>query len=75
MTLASGLLHGGEDYELLITVSPGNERRVIEAVQSATGTRVTVIGSILPLDEGMKLRHPDGREEPLVVASWDHLLS
>ncbi len=68
-------LHGGEDYELLFTVSPGNERRVIEAVQSTTGTRVTAIGSILPPDEGMKLRHPDGREEPLVVASWDHLLS
>jgi thiamine-monophosphate kinase len=66
-------LHGGEDYELLFTVSPGNERRVIEAVQSATGTRVTVIGSILPLDEGMRLLYPDGREERLVVESWDHL--
>src|SRR3989440_10197438 len=46
-------LHGGEDYELLFTVSPGNERRVIETVQSATGTPVTVIGSILPAGEGM----------------------
>jgi thiamine-monophosphate kinase len=68
-------LHGGEDYGLLFTVSPGNERRVIEAVQSATGTQVTVIGSIQPPDEGMKLRYPDGREEPLAVASWDHLLA
>jgi thiamine-monophosphate kinase len=66
-------LHGGEDYELLFTVSPGNERAVIEAVQSATGTRVTVVGSILPQDEGMKLRYLDGHEERLVVGSWDHL--
>lgn len=66
-------LHGGEDYELLFTVSPGNERTVIEAVQSATGTLVTAIGSICPIDEGMKLLYPDGREEQLVVASWDHL--
>ena len=66
-------LHGGEDYELLFSVFPGNEHTVIEAVYSATGTPVTVIGSILPINEGMKLLYPDGREEPLIVASWDHL--
>jgi thiamine-monophosphate kinase len=66
-------LHGGEDYELLFTVSPGNECKVIEAVQSVTGTLVTVIGSILPSNEGMRLLYPDGREEQLMVASWDHL--
>jgi thiamine-monophosphate kinase len=66
-------LHGGEDYELLFTVSPGDEHTVIDAVHSATGTPVTVIGSILPRDEGMKLLYPDGREEQLVIASWDHL--
>lgn len=66
-------LHGGEDYELLFTVSPGNECMVIAAVQSATGTPVTVIGSILPPNEGLRLLYPDGREEQLLVASWDHL--
>lgn len=66
-------LHGGEDYELLFTVSPGNERTVIDAVHSATGTPVTVIGSILSREEGMKLLYPDGCEEQLVIASWDHL--
>ncbi len=66
-------LHGGEDYELLFTVSPGNEHMVIDAVYSATGTLVTAIGSILPRDEGMKLLYPDGREEQLAIASWDHL--
>ncbi|HLZ61922.1 MAG TPA: thiamine-phosphate kinase [Ktedonosporobacter sp.] len=71
----SWILHGGEDYELLFTVSPANEQAVIEAVQSSTGTAVTPIGTILPSDEGIKLRYPGGHEEPLRVQSWDHLKS
>ena len=66
-------LHGGEDYELLFSVSPGKEGRVIEAVQSATGTPVTAIGTLCPPEEGMKLVWPGGREEVLVPRSWDHL--
>lgn len=67
------VLHGGEDYELLFTVSVGNEQKVIETVQSVTGTQITVIGSILPPDEGMRLRYPDGHQDQLAVESWDHL--
>ena len=66
-------LHGGENYELLFSVSPGHEDTVIEAVQAATGTPVTAIGTVLPAEEGMKLRWPDGHEEVLVSRSWDHL--
>jgi thiamine-monophosphate kinase len=66
-------LHGGEDYELLFSVSRGHENMVIEAVQSATGTPVTAIGTICAPDEGMKLLWPDGHEEALVPKSWDHL--
>jgi len=66
-------LHGGEDYELLFTVSPGKEGMVSKAVQSATGTLVTVIGSMLPVGKGMRLLYPDGREDQLPVESWDHL--
>lgn len=65
-------LHGGEDYELLFTVPPTSEQAVIDAVQAATGTPVTPIGVVLPPEEGMRLLRPDGREEPLVVQSWDH---
>ena len=66
-------LQGGEDYELLFTVAPGNEQRVIDAVRAETGTPVTPIGVILPGEQGMRLLHLDGREEPLNVESWDHL--
>ncbi len=67
------VLHGGEDYELLFTVSPGHEQAVIEAVQEATGTPVTIIGSMLPPKEGMQLSYPDGHTQQLVAQSWDHL--
>ncbi|HJT56339.1 MAG TPA: thiamine-phosphate kinase [Ktedonobacteraceae bacterium] len=67
------ILNGGEDYELLFSVSPGHEDAVMNAVQTATGTRVTGIGTICPPEEGMKLTWPDGRMEVLVPKSWDHL--
>ena len=68
------VLHGGEDYELLFTVTPGYEQRVIDAVQSDTGTPVTVIGSVLPLEEQMRLLYADGHQESLQIQSWDHLI-
>ncbi len=69
----SWALHGGEDYELLFTVSPGNAQKVIEAVQTATGIPVTPIGTILPPTSGMKLVYPDGHEDALIIQSWNHL--
>ena len=65
-------LHGGEDYELLFTVAQGYEQEVIEAVRAATGTDVTVIGSVLPGEEQMLLLYADGREEKIGSQSWDH---
>jgi thiamine-monophosphate kinase len=66
-------MHGGEDYELLFTVASGYEQRVIDAVQTATGTPVTIIGSMLPLAEQMQLLYPDGHQENIQPQSWDHL--
>jgi len=65
-------LHGGEEYELLFTVSPGYEHTVSKAVLAATGTPVTKIGQIRPPDEGVKVVYPDGRLEGLQAQSWDH---
>jgi len=66
-------LHGGEDYELLFTVAPAHVEAVTQAVQSATGTPVTPIGTITEAQDGMHLVYPDGRVEPLQVRSWNHL--
>ncbi len=66
-------LHGGEDYELLFTVSPDHERAVIDAVRQETGTQVSAIGSIVAAPEGMKLLYSNGHLEQLHIQSWDHL--
>lgn len=68
----SWALHGGEDYELLFTVAPGNEQKVIEKVRAATGVPVTPIGRMVSAAEGMRVVYPDGHEETLEVRSWDH---
>jgi thiamine-monophosphate kinase len=66
-------LHGGEDYELLFTITPHMAQRVIEAVETATAIPVTVIGKIRDASEGMSLVQPGGQIEPLLVKSWNHL--
>lgn len=66
-------LHGGEDYELLFTVSPEHVQQVQDMVYSETGTQVTVIGTIQPAADGMKLVGSDGKITSLIAHSWDHL--
>ncbi|HLG61778.1 MAG TPA: thiamine-phosphate kinase [Ktedonosporobacter sp.] len=66
-------LHGGEEYELLFTVSPDHQQAVSQAVLTATGTPVTKIGVIRPAEEGMRVVSAEGRQEVLKAQSWDHL--
>ncbi|TMC23826.1 MAG: thiamine-phosphate kinase [Chloroflexi bacterium] len=66
-------LHGGEDYELLFSVAPDYVSSVIDAVQAATGTPVTQIGTICAAHDGLMLFGLDGGVAPLRVKSWDHL--
>ncbi|MGB2905499.1 MAG: thiamine-phosphate kinase [Candidatus Aminicenantaceae bacterium] len=61
-------LHGGEDYQLLFTISP-------EVLENLTriplGHKVTRIGSITE-GEGMELLCPDGSRKPLVPMGYQH---
>ncbi len=66
-------LHGGEDYELLFTVAPEHVARVRQMIQVQTGTPVTVIGMVCAAEEGRYVTYADGRREPLIARSWDHL--
>lgn len=63
-------LHGGEDYQLLLTVDPSQAAAVREAVTAATGTPVTAIGAILP--DGRWLRRADGSRQPLTAEGFHH---
>ena len=60
-------LHGGDDYELLFTVSPRKARTLRPA---ALGRRITAIGRIMK-DRNILLIRSDGREESLAVRGWD----
>jgi thiamine-monophosphate kinase len=63
--LAAG---GGEDFELLMAVAPGDVGRVTQAVKE-TGTTVTEIGEIV---EGpVEIAYPDGSRKPL-EGGWEH---
>ena len=64
-------LTGGEDYELLFTVAPGNQEKVARLARRI-GTRMTRIGTIRPRAFGINVRPGDGRLRPLPVLSYDH---
>lgn len=65
-------LHGGEDYELLVTAPHANAERLIELVQSQTGTPLTIIGDILPPSEARTFIRGNGRMIPLHARGWNH---
>jgi len=61
-------LHGGEDYQLLFTVSP----QVLEnLIRIPLGHKITRIGSITE-GEGMVLITADGSRQPLVPKGFQH---
>jgi len=65
-------LHGGEDFELIFTLSPVDARRAAEKVRGETGTPVSVIGKILPAQEGSVLVSPQGKRNPLIIEGYRH---
>lgn len=59
-------LHGGEDYELLFTISP----RDLDKIRFQT--EIKIIGEITPIDDGIQLHTKGGRMIPLVAQGWKH---
>jgi len=62
-------LHGGEEYELLFTARPENQRR-IEDLSVACEVAVSSIGNILP-GRGLQMER-DSRLEPLPSLGYEH---
>jgi len=64
-------LGGGEDYELLCTVPAA---RVDEALSAGarTGVPLTVIGTVMEREAGLRLRDAAGEVRPLRVRGYDH---
>jgi thiamine-monophosphate kinase len=60
-------LNGGDDYELLFTVSPNKSKKIPSAYK---GLNLTPIGEITR-DRSIKLRLPSGKSSLLKAGGWD----
>jgi thiamine-monophosphate kinase len=65
-------LHGGEDYELLVTAPHANAEQLARLLKSQTGTPLVVIGDILPKGEARTFIRGNGRMIPLHARGWNH---
>lgn len=66
----TGLLGGGDDYELLFTVSPGRAGEVAALAQELD-LPLTEIGRMV-VGRGLRVRDPAGREMALEGTGWRH---
>jgi thiamine-monophosphate kinase len=64
-------LTGGEDYELLFTVSPQRRLR-LERTAREQGLALTCIGKMHPLRYGIQAASPQGRHHQLAHTSYTH---
>jgi len=64
-------LYGGEDYEIVLTVSPEDAEEIIRCIESKTGTTVKLIGEVLEKEEGIYLLTKEGSKEPL-LEGYEH---
>ena len=64
-------LAGGEDYELLATLSDAvSVQAAADELRDVFGTQLTHIGTVT--DSGLMAVTSDGDEAPLEPAGWDH---
>jgi len=59
-------LHGGEDYELLFTLDPGD----IEKIKYLTD--IYMIGEVTSLEDGITLHTTGGNIVPITAQGWTH---
>jgi thiamine-monophosphate kinase len=64
-------LTGGEDYELLFTLSP-RHRAQVERAAKPRRFRITCIGTIRPARNGIQAVGLDGARRPLPITSYEH---
>lgn len=65
-------LSGGEDYELLLAVAPGGLSGLAGPFAAAFGLPLTRIGRLVPAEEGVRWRSPDGTSHDLDARGFDH---
>ena len=60
-------LYGGEEYELLFSLSDGEYQKL-----EALGADVTIVGRITEKEKGITYEREDGTSAPLAAGGWDH---
>lgn len=65
-------LYGGEDFELLFTLSPRHVGEIFDIIESETGTKVSVIGAIVEGDHGILLIDEHGKQQDLPFRGYNH---
>ena len=65
-------LTGGDDYELLLSVPPGNEAALLE-LSRRTGVAVTRIGTLQAGSPSVRVLDPEGRTMAFRRTGWSHL--
>ncbi len=62
-------LNGGEDYELLFTISPGDYDKI------KGSPHFTAVGHITEKEAGINLVTPDGKQFPVNAQGWDAFMN
>lgn len=65
-------LSGGEDYELLFTISPDRAQDIESLIQTQNLTPITCIGTIAAPDQNIVLTQANGDSSPLTLNGFDH---
>jgi thiamine-monophosphate kinase len=68
-------LASGEEFELLAAIPAAEVARAAEHVKAVTGSRLTLIGSVVDPGKGCILLQSDGTHEPLRRTGYVHLNS
>jgi thiamine-monophosphate kinase len=66
------VLGDSDDYELLITCGPGDERRVRRGLDPFSDLKVSEIGRMIEGGPSITMVAPDGTERPAGPSGWDH---
>jgi len=59
-------MHGGEDYELLFTIDPKDADKIKYSLD------ISIIGEIIPAEDGIKLKTKAGKLHDLIAQGWRH---
>jgi len=68
------LLQGGEDYELLFTIASADAEATCQKLSQATGIPVTLVGEIIPAEEGIVISGSNGTTKTMPRHGYDHFL-